>query len=189
MASQNYTAQTFVRKLSVLADSLRTGKALFDCHSKEAFTSCKAPKRDEVGTQARCFSVRSSSWHNAPGLRPTMAAGRPSDRKRDVYTTACKLRGVRPALKDWTDARRPLIIDTESTPSTGGISFKGGILMSGTSAPKKLESMRRQLAAKEAKLEELTAEVEALKLEAKALKQRIDYAEKKAGTAPEEGKQ
>lgn len=61
--------------------------------------------------------------------------------------------------------------------------------MSGTSAPKKLESMRRQLAVKEAKLEELTAEVEALKLEAKALKQRIDYAEKKAGTAPEEGKQ
>lgn len=57
--------------------------------------------------------------------------------------------------------------------------------MSGTSAPKRLDSMRRQLAAKKAKLEELTAEVEALKLEAKALQQRIDYAEKKAAPAPE----
>lgn len=55
--------------------------------------------------------------------------------------------------------------------------------MSGTSAPKKLENMKRQLAIKEAKLEELATEAEALKLEVKALKQRIDYAEKKAKPA------
>lgn len=61
--------------------------------------------------------------------------------------------------------------------------------MSGTSAPKRLENMKRQLAVKEAKLEELATEAEALKLEVKALKQRIDYAEKKAAPAPEEGKQ
>ena len=52
--------------------------------------------------------------------------------------------------------------------------------MSGTSTPKRLENMRRQLASKETKLEELAAEAEALKLEIKAIKQHIDYAEKKA---------
>lgn len=58
--------------------------------------------------------------------------------------------------------------------------------MSGTSAPKKLENMKRQLAVKEAKLEELATEAEALKLEIKALNQRISYAEKKATPAPKE---